>query len=368
MPVAPIVEPPQPQSMQPSPHRTNAHASRPERAPPSRPFHVKPSSFGRVGRTTPARSGRAASTVGHGRNLGSSESRPCGGKAVPAVDALTRTFPGSRDQEGSSVARSPTKMFYVERPASTRGAVPRPIALWQPRRRLSASSPRRLYGRMRSGSRPTAHGPRPTGVIPQVDPPTVTPHEIPVARAVRHRGARVVSRETAPQDPSAGGGAPDKALLAAAPPPGCPRIRSHAHQHPSNGRSAERCRSAHARNCCCSSATRARHGIRLRPHGGEMHDAPDATWGQSPVHLPPRCTSACTAPCRTRLPAPTSEHPAPRHRGTPAPCGSSRTDGAPEPYSPDDEGAASPSARRPFATLSRSGRQHHNVSLRFHAS
>jgi len=216
-------------------------------------------------------------------------------------------------------------MFHVERPASTRGAVPRPIALWQPRRRLSASSPRRLYGRMRSGSRPTAHGPpptahrpRPTGVIPQGDPPTVTPHEIPVARAVRHRGARVISRETAPQDPSAGGGAPDKALLAAAPPPGCPRIRSHAHQHPSNGRSAERCRSAHARNCCCSSATRARHGIRLRPHGGNARrtgrDMGTVTGPPaSAVHVRVHGALPDSAPS-TNERAPSTE--APRHPGT----------------------------------------------------
>lgn len=157
MPVAPIVEPPQPQSMQPSPHRTNAHASRPERAPPSRPFHVKPSSFGRVGRTTPARSGRAASTVGHGRNLGSSESRPCGGKAVPAVDALTRTFPGSRADQDVSRGTPGLHAWSRTETDSALAAAPTPVSL-QPSKALRPNA----QWLTAHGPRPTAHGPPPT--------------------------------------------------------------------------------------------------------------------------------------------------------------------------------------------------------------
>jgi hypothetical protein len=197
--------------MQPSPHRTNAHASLSRTGATLPPVPRETIRAWTRRATNNARSGRAASTVGHDRNLGSSESRPCGGKAVPAVDALTRTFQGAAtgkalrgtisDQDVSRGtpglhAGSGTEADSAPAAATTPVSLQPAKVLWPNAQWLTGHGSRVTA----HGSRLTAHGSRLTSVMPQDEPPTATPHEIPVARAVRHRVARVVSRETAPQE------------------------------------------------------------------------------------------------------------------------------------------------------------------------
>ena len=206
--------------------RTNAHASRPRTgaALPSVPRETIRARKRRA--TNNARSGRAASTVGHDRNPGSAEGRPCGGKAAPAVDALTHTFQGAAtgkalrgtisDQDVSRGtpglhAWSGTEADSAPAAATTPVSLQPSKVLWPNAQWLTAH-----------GSRVTAHGSRLTTHERDASRRASNHHasRIPEARAVRDRGARVVSRETASQELSSGGGAPAKPLAATLP-PGC---------------------------------------------------------------------------------------------------------------------------------------------------